>query len=127
RLARDYLLGTRSAVRLARDTARELEMSDADVDVIGYVAAIHDVGMMQLHDRLQAPRSLDEDERRQLARHPEQGLEIVRPLGAPGLVSELVLAHHERWDGSGYPRGIAGEEIPLGSRVLAVVDASQSM
>ncbi len=128
RLRRDYLLGTRSAVRLSRATARELGMSHPDIDVIGYVAAIHDVGMTRVHDQvLLAPRALAEDERRQLVRHPEIGLEIVRPLGHPGVVSDLILSHHERWDGSGYPRGIAGEEIPLGSRVLAVVDAYESL
>jgi len=128
RLRRDYLLGTRSAVRLSRATARELGMTDAEVDLIGYVAAIHDVGMTQQHDWvLKSPRVLAEDERRQLVQHPELGLEIVRPLGHTGLVSELILGHHERWDGAGYPRGIAGEGIPLGSRVLAVVDAYESM
>ena len=54
-------------------------------------------------------------------------VEIIRPLEDMGAVRELILSHHERWDGSGYPQGIAGEEIPLGSRVLAVVDAWESM
>jgi len=128
RLRRDYLLGTRSAVRLARATARELGMSAPDIDVIGYVCAIHDVGMTRLHDHvLRAPRPLRDDERQQMVQHPEVSVEIIRPLEYLGSVRELILSHHERWDGSGYPRGIAGEEIPLGSRVLAVVDAYESM
>jgi len=128
RLRRDYLLGSRSVVRLVRATARELGMSDPDIDVIGYVAAIHDVGMTRVQDQLlSAPRPLEDDERQEVARHPEAGVEIIRPLEGQGSVRDLILSHHERWDGSGYPRGIAGEEIPLGARVLAAVDAYESM
>jgi signal transduction histidine kinase/HD-GYP domain-containing protein (c-di-GMP phosphodiesterase class II) len=128
RLRRDYLLGTRSAVRLARATGRELGMSAADIDVLGYVAAIHDVGMTRVQDHvLRAARPLRDDERQQVAQHLEVSVEIIRPLEYLGSVRDLILNHHERWDGSGYPRGIAGEEIPLGSRVLAAVDAYESM
>jgi HD-GYP domain-containing protein (c-di-GMP phosphodiesterase class II) len=59
--------------------------------------------------------------------HPEVSVEMIRPLEYLGSVRELILAHHERWDGSGYPRGLAGDEIPLGGRLLAVVDAYESM
>jgi HD-GYP domain-containing protein (c-di-GMP phosphodiesterase class II) len=96
--------------------------------VIGYVAAIHDVGMTRVQDQLlSAPRPLEDDERQEVARHPEAGVEIIRPLEGQGSVRDLILSHHERWDGSGYPRGIAGEEIPLGARVLGAVDAYESM
>jgi hypothetical protein len=128
RMRRDHVLGTRSAVRLSRATGRELGMSAADIDTLGFAAAIHDVGMTRVHERvLHAPRPLRDDERRQVALHPEMSVEIIRPLEDMGAVRELILSHHERWDGSGYPRGIAGEEIPLGSRVLAAVDAWESM
>ena len=128
RMRREFLLGTRSAVRLARSTARELGMHAAEVDTVGFAAAIHDVGMTRVHDRvLQAPRPLQDDERREVAQHPELGAEIIRPLEDMAVVRDLILAHHERWDGTGYPRGMAGEDIPLGSRVLAAVDAWESM
>ncbi len=128
RMHRDYLLGTRSAVRLSRATARELGMGTAEIDTLGFAAAIHDVGMTRVHDRLlHAPRALREDERRELAQHPEMSVEIIRPLEDMGTVRDLILSHHERWDGSGYPQGLAGEDIPLGCRVLAVVDAWESM
>jgi signal transduction histidine kinase len=128
RLRRDYLLGSRNVVRLSRATARELGMSEADVDIIGYVAAIHDVGMTRISDRvLHSPRQLRDDERHQLIQHPEVSVEIIRPLEYLGSVRDLILSHHERWDGSGYPRGLAGEAIPLGGRVLAAVDAFESM
>jgi HD-GYP domain-containing protein (c-di-GMP phosphodiesterase class II) len=103
-------------------------MSAAEIDIVGFAAATHDVGMTRVRERvMQAPRALREDERRELAQHPELGAEIIRPLEDLGALRELILSHHERWDGSGYPRGIAGEDIPLGSRVLAVVDAIESM
>ncbi|MBI1795500.1 MAG: GAF domain-containing protein [Candidatus Eisenbacteria bacterium] len=128
RLRRDYLLGTRNVVRLARATGRELGMSSADVDVLGYVAAIHDLGMTRIQDRVfHEARPLLEDERQQMIQHPEVSVEIIRPLEYLGSVRDLILTHHEHWDGSGYPRGLAGESIPLGGRVLAVVDAYESM
>jgi len=70
---------------------------------------------------------LGEDERRALARHPERSVEILRPIEFLSRVREMVLAHHERWDGAGYPNGLRGESIPAGARVLAVVAAFESM
>lgn len=127
RLRRDSLLGGRDVVRLARAIARQLGMSDTDVDVIGYVASVHDVGMTQMPSSISLPRALDERQREELLRHPEVSVEIMRPLEYLASVRELMLCHHERWDGRGYPRGLEAEEIPLGSRILAVVDAYDSM
>ena len=128
RMRRDYLLGTRGAVRLTRATAGELGMSPHEIDTLGFAAAIHDVGMTRVHDHvLLAPRPLRDDERQAVSQHPELGAEIIRPLEDMGAVRDLILCHHERWDGSGYPQGLAGEAIPLGSRVLAAVDAYESM
>ena len=128
RLRRDFLLGSRIVVRLARATAAELGMSQADIDVIGYVAAIHDVGMTRLRDQVWSGASpLMDEVRLELVQHPEVSAEIIRPLEHQGSVRELILSHHERWDGSGYPRGLAGEQIPLGGRVLGAVDAYESM
>ena len=59
--------------------------------------------------------------------HPELGAQLLRPLEAVGAVREVVLSHHEWWDGSGYPRRLEGADIPIGARVLAVVDAYESM
>jgi HD-GYP domain-containing protein (c-di-GMP phosphodiesterase class II) len=62
-----------------------------------------------------------------MERHVEIGADLLRPLDAAGTVREIVLSHHEWWDGTGYPRALRGEEIPIGARVLAVVDAWESM
>ena len=128
RLKHTGLLGGRNVVGLSRALARTLELNPAEIDVIGYVAAIRDLGMTGLHAGLREVRgSLSEDERQALMQHPEVGVELIRPLEYLGHVRELILSHHERWDGTGHPRGLAGREIPLGARLLAVVDAWDSM
>jgi signal transduction histidine kinase len=128
RLRAEGLLGSHAMVRRARQLARELAMGDADADLVGWVAAIHDVGMAPLHRRLATiPGPLGTDERRALTHHPERSVEILRPLEFLAGVRDMVLAHHERWDGAGYPHGLHGEDIPTGARILAVVDAFESM
>jgi signal transduction histidine kinase/putative methionine-R-sulfoxide reductase with GAF domain len=127
RLKRDFSLGGRTLVKHARAVARELGMSPSDVDVIGYVASIHDLGMVRLKAETGHPGGLDDRQRDALTAHPEVGVEILRPLEYLGVVREYILGHHERWDGTGYPRGLGGEAIPMGSRILAVVDAWESM
>ncbi len=108
-------------------TRRELGLNGADVDVVGYAMSIHDVGMTRLPEAVRGPAPLDPADREAVLHHPEVSVEILRPLEYLGTVREIILAHHERWDGSGYPRGLAGAEIPVGARILAVVDAWDSM
>jgi HD-GYP domain-containing protein (c-di-GMP phosphodiesterase class II) len=71
--------------------------------------------------------SLSEEDREALRRHPEVGAEMLRPLESVGVVRDVILSHHEWWDGTGYPRGLKADEIPIGGRILAVVDAYESM
>jgi HD-GYP domain-containing protein (c-di-GMP phosphodiesterase class II) len=78
-------------------------------------------------DSLRRSSALSAEERDQMERHPELGAELLRPLEAVSAVREIVLAHHEWWDGTGYPRRLTGTDIPVGARVLAVVDAFESM
>ncbi len=127
RLKREFALGGRQLVKRARALAREIGMSPSDVDVIGYVASIHDLGMVRFESVAQYPGELDDAQRQAVSAHPEVSVEILRPLEYLGVVREYILGHHERWDGTGYPRGLSGESIPLGSRILAVVDAWESM
>ncbi len=127
RLRRDHLLGGHQGVRLARDVARELGLGGADVDVVAYAMSIHDVGMTRLPEAVRGGAPLGVLEREAVLRHPEVSVEILRPLEYQGTVRDIILGHHERWDGSGYPRGLAGAEIPVGARILAVVDAWESM
>ena len=126
-LKREFALGGRGYVKRSRALARKLGLSPAETDVIGYAASIHDLGMVRLGNEIAHPNDLDEKQRKAVRSHPEVSVEILRPLEYLGLVRELVLTHHERWDGTGYPQGLEGERIPIGARVLAVVDTWESM
>jgi HD-GYP domain-containing protein (c-di-GMP phosphodiesterase class II) len=127
RLKRDLALGSRREVKRVRAVARELGVPAADLDVIGYVASIHDVGMVRVANETAHSGKLNAAQRTAVATHPEVSVAILRPLEYLGVVRDLILCHHERWDGAGYPRGLAGEAIPLGARILSVVDAWESM
>lgn len=127
RLKRELSLGGRQLVKQARALARELGMSAAEIDVIGYVASIHDLGMVRLEAETGHSGRLDARQRSAVAAHPEVSVQILRPLEYLGVVRDLILSHHEHWDGSGYPRGLKGDAIPLGSRILTVCDAWDSM
>jgi response regulator RpfG family c-di-GMP phosphodiesterase len=114
--------------RLARATARAMRLSEAEVGLIGFAATVHDVGMTLVRDdALESGGPLTSPERDRMERHPELGAELLKPLEAVGAVREIVLSHHEWWDGTGYPRRLIGTDIPVGARVLAVVDAYESM
>jgi len=90
-------------------------------------ALLHDVGKLMVDDAILAkPGPLDPDERRQVDRHPVEGERLVRDAVSAD-VGDVVRAHHERWDGAGYPYGLIGEEIPLAARLVAVADAFQAM
>ena len=126
RLKRECLLGSHDVVHLARAVARELGLAESEADLLGYVASIHDLGMTRVegHDQ---PGPLDPTALENVERHPEVSVEILRPIEYLAQVRDIILGHHERWAGSGYPRGLHGDAIPLGSRILAVVDAFESM
>lgn len=91
-------------------------------------ALLHDVGKIGIRDSiLLKPSKLDEDEWEQMRRHPEIGYNMLKEVKFLAGAAEIVLAHHERWDGKGYPRGLREDEIPLGSRIFSVVDTFDSM
>ncbi len=117
-----------AAVNLAVCTSRRLGLSEKDVSVIQYVTSVHDIGMTEISDEiLDKALNLTNEELPQIREHPQRGAELIRPLEFVESVSNIILYHHERVDGRGYPMGLRGDEIPIGARVLAVVDAYQSM
>lgn len=126
-LKRTLALGGRRYVKRSRALAKALGLSPAEIDVIGYVASIHDLGMVRLEAETRHERALDAEQRDALQSHPETSVEMLRPLEYLGQVREIILTHHERWDGTGYPNGLGGDLIPVGARILAVVDAWESM
>lgn len=118
----------RKVVRWAVKVGRKLMMSEKDIQVLQYVASIHDVGMTTVNeDILRKTLELTPDEVDEIRRHPQRGTAILRPLEFVEMVSQIMLFHHERIDGKGYPMGLKEEQIPLGSRILSVLDAYVSM
>jgi hypothetical protein len=115
-------------VHWAVQTARRLRLSEKEVRVIQYVSSVHDVGMTCVsEDILKKTLDLSAAEVDEIRKHPQRGAAILRPLEFVELVSQSILFHHERPDGRGYPMGLRGEQIPVGSRILAVLDAYASM
>jgi len=118
----------RRVARMAVAVARELGLSEDEVLEIEFAAALHDIGKIGVTDNiLRKSAPLDEDEWKEMRRHSELGYQILKGIDFLKDAAEIVYAHHERFDGKGYPRGLAGEEIPLGSRLFAIVDAFDAM
>ncbi|MFN8588078.1 MAG: HD-GYP domain-containing protein [Candidatus Eisenbacteria bacterium] len=113
------------AVRLARGLRRP----ESEVDEIEYAALVHDLGKIgpQHQYILQKPGSLSHEEQRTLRAHPAAGAEIVAKVRALRRASEIVLSHHERPDGQGYPFGLRSADVPIGARILNVADAFDAM
>ncbi len=129
RARRAHLLPhSRRALKLAADLGQRLRLDREEIEVLGYVARVHDVGMLSVgEDLLGSARRWTESERRQVEGHPQAGVQVLRSLEFTSRVNTIILAHHEHFDGRGYPRGLKGEEIPLAARVVAVLDAFESM
>lgn len=111
-----------------RAVGQQLALPDMEIYELELLALLHDIGKVAIADRiLKKPGALDVREWEEMRRHPEIGYRIAQSAPELALIAELILSHHERYDGTGYPRGIAGEEIPLLSRILAVIDAYDAM
>ena len=112
---------------LAARLALELELSPEEAELMRLAGRVHDLGKVAIaEDVLCKPGPLSGDERRTIETHSEIGFRMLSSLGIEP-VAVWVRHHHERWDGTGYPNGLAGEEIPIGSRILAVADAYEAM
>ncbi|WP_234308540.1 HD-GYP domain-containing protein, partial [Streptomyces sp. NRRL F-4428] len=108
--------------------ARELGMAEERLEVVRMAGVLHDVGKLGVPTRLlRKDGPLTPQERRIIELHPEYGHEMVRGIGFLGEARSAILHHHERVDGSGYPYGLTGEQIPVLARVVAVADAFDAM
>ena len=109
--------------RHAAALAREFGLPPDEVECIRTAALLHDIGKLAVPAHiLSKPGPLTDDERSKMRTHASVGAAIIEQVPFPQPVAELVRSHHERWDGSGYPSGLRGADIPLGARILAVVD-----
>lgn len=118
----------RKIVKWAMMISRKMMLSEKEIQVIQYVSSIHDVGMTTISQNiLKKTLDLTPDEMDEIRHHPQRGATILRPLEFVELVSQIMLFHHERMDGKGYPMGLKGDQIPVGARILSVLDAYVSM
>ncbi len=108
--------------------ARNLGLDATEIDRIRAAALLHDIGKIAIPDHiLQKEGPLDEREWEVMRTHPAIGERILRAVPGMGAIARIVRHEHERWDGEGYPDGIAGEEIPIGSRIILACDAYDAM
>lgn len=113
---------------LAALLGRELRLPEPDVEMLKYAGILHDVGKIGIRDAvLLKPGKFTTDEYEEMKLHPVLGGKILADITSLGEAADWIAAHHERWNGSGYPRGLAGEKIPLGARILAVADSCDAM
>src|SRR3954462_10539111 len=107
----------------AAGLARSLGMTDNEIQGVKTAALLHDIGKLAVPEHiLSKPGPLTQEEFQKIRIHPQVGAEIISGVPFPYPVAPLILSHHERWDGKGYPAGLKAEEIPLGARILSVVD-----
>jgi two-component system, cell cycle response regulator len=138
--ARDLLLGVlrerqpglgehvEGVGRLASELARRAGLDNEDVDVVGRAADLHDIGKMGIPDQVLAkPGPLSDEEWSLMRKHTLIGERMLSVSPALGPVARLVRSSHERWDGRGYPDGLAYAEIPVGARIIAICDAYEAM
>jgi putative nucleotidyltransferase with HDIG domain len=122
---RDRMTARHSAAvaRYASELAASMGMDDEDVDLVHTAGLLHDIGKFAFPDSiLLAEPQLQAEQWEIVKRHPEDGARIVRRVDGYGAVADIILSHHERWDGGGYPRGLSGAEIPLAARLISVAD-----
>ena len=119
---------TQEVVALAVDVARALDLTPEEVELVELGALFHDIGKIRVPESILNKKGpLDDEEWGIMRRHTVAGEAILAPITSLREVLPLVRSSHERWDGNGYPDGLAGEDIPVGARVISVCDAFRAM
>jgi len=127
---RDKMTARHSAAvaRYARQMARALGLSEREQDIVHTAGLLHDIGKFIFPDSiLFASTKLSDEEFDIVRKHPEQGARLVRRIDGYGPIADIIHAHHERVDGRGYPRRLAGEDIPVAARIIAIADTYDVM
>jgi HD-GYP domain-containing protein (c-di-GMP phosphodiesterase class II) len=113
---------------LAVAVARRVGLRGEALDAVEFGAVLHDIGKIRIPESiLNKPGPLDDAEWEIMRQHPEDGERILEPIASLAPVRPIVRSSHERWDGDGYPDNLAGDEIPLGARIVSVCDAYRAM
>lgn len=113
---------------LALEMGKELKMKEDDLKELKSVGLLHDIGKIAISESiLDKPGKLNEEEWEEMKKHPEIGYRILSTVTEMTRIAEYTLAHHERYDGNGYPKGLVGEQIPLVSRIISIADAYDAM
>ena len=119
---------SQKVAQIAEEIARELTISPGLVNKIGLAGLVHDIGNIGIREEiLNKPLGLTVAEYQTIKSHCEIGSRLLAQFITDEEILDMVRYHHERYDGSGYPSGLAGEQIPLGARILAVADALDAM
>ena len=117
-----------AVARFARDIAAQVGMGPGEQELAHTAGLLHDIGRFALSDRVaERGRTLTEEDWTAIQRHPELGADMLRDLGMYGPVAEIVLAHHERIDGRGYPHGLAAPEIPEIAKIISVAEVYDTL
>jgi len=117
-----------NVARLSAEIAEKMGLDKETIKSVYWAGIVHDVGKIVVRmNILQKPGKLTKEEMDEVRRHPVLGAIILNELEETRKLAKIVKHHHERWDGKGYPDGLKGEEIPLGSRILALADAFDAM
>ncbi|MBI4844890.1 MAG: HD domain-containing protein [Candidatus Omnitrophica bacterium] len=115
-------------VHYATEIARAKGLSKDEVENIKQAAILHDLGKIGISENILLKDSkLTPEEYEEIKKHPQIGADILRPIHLFHALIPLVLHHHERWDGKGYPYGLRGEDIPLGARIIALADTYEAL
>lgn len=128
--ARDHYTYSHSdnVTRYAEMIAKQMKLDFSYIADLKDACQLHDLGKIGVHDRvLSKPSSLSSEEFSEIKLHAEKGAQILEPLRFLTNVIDIVKHHHERWDGTGYPDGLKGEQIPLGARIMTVADSYDAM
>jgi putative nucleotidyltransferase with HDIG domain len=112
----------------AMELAKELGLSEDETEALRAASVLHDIGKLAVPEHIiSKPGKLTPEEFEKMKIHPTVGAEILEQVDFPYPVAPIVRAHHEKWDGSGYPNGLAGEAIPIGARILSAVDCLDAL